>query len=304
MKRILLVACAAWLSGTANAFAVPVYAAWVASFGNDTNDCTRTAPCASFTAAFAQVRPSGVIHVVDTGAFGPLTITHSVTIDGGGLGNTFGAQGLGIAPVQFTVNAGTSDVVTIQNLTLSGAFDPIVLSGAPTGIRVNSVGSLHVQHCVFDAFIDRAIDFRATGAELQMKEVTINDMATGTGVYVANARASLEHVSINKTQTAVIAAGSSTVSVTHSTFNGNGTALAAAYGPTAQLNADDCVLTNNQWGIVAAQGAKAYVSRSALFNNFIVALFNDGMSSVISYGDNRFAGNASDGTFTSMAAPK
>jgi len=70
------------------------------------------------------------------------------------------------------------------------------------------------------------------------------------------------------------------------------------------LHIDDCTMTNNQWAVVAGQGATAYVSRSTLTNNFITALFNDGTSHLISYGDNRFASNASDGAFTGLASVK
>ena len=70
------------------------------------------------------------------------------------------------------------------------------------------------------------------------------------------------------------------------------------------LNVDDCMMTNNQWAVVVSQGAKAYVGRSSFFNNGITALFNDGMSFAISYGTNQFAGNASDGAFTSGMALK
>jgi hypothetical protein len=101
-----------------------------------------------------------------------------------------------------------------------------------------------------------------------------------------------------------LASGSSTVSIRRSTANGNGSGFVAAYGPTAELHVDDCMLTNNQWGIVVASGARAYISRSTLSNNFITALFNDGSSTLVSFGNNQFASNASDGAFTATATVK
>lgn len=289
------------------AAASPSYAGfdvYISSAGIDTGTCIRTAPCASFGFAFAQLSGNGVIHVVDQGTYGRLVITHGVTIDGGGIASQTFSGGLSLPPVSvFAIAAGASDVVTITNFTISG--HSVEAPGLePAGITVTSVGALHIEHCTFAGFSSAAIDFRATGALLDMQDVTITDMPSGNGVYVANARATLDHVSISRTQTAVLAAGSSTVSITHSTANGNGSGFVAAYGPTAEIHIDDCTITNNQWAVVVSGGAKAYVSRSALFTNFITALFNDGSSFLISYGDNRFAGNASDGAFTSTVSMK
>jgi hypothetical protein len=155
---------------------------------------------------------------------------------------------------------------------------------------------------VLIGYHDFGIDFRATGAELQLKDVTITDMPVGTGVYVSNARASLDHVAIHSTRAGVISAGSSAVSITHSTANGNAEAFAAAYGPTAEIHIDDCLMTNNEWAVVVANGAKAYVGRSSLFNNTISALFNDGSSFLYSFGTNQLIGNAVDGLFTATVS--
>jgi len=300
MKRLFtalaIVACLVFRSTSAFAG----IDSWVSSTGSDASSlCLRSAPCATFTKAFSQTSTGSVIHVLDSGAYGTLTITKSVTIDGGGIGTTLGSDGDSISNIpQFVINAGSADVVTLQNFTMSGGHF------SSDAISVSNVGALHVQNCVFVAFATAAVSFQAANGLLDMKNVTIMDMPTGTGVYVANARASLDDVSLNHLQTGVLAAGSSTVSIRHSTANGNGTAFAAAFGPTAQLNVDDCMMTNNQWAVVVSQGAKAYVGRSSFFNNGITALFNDGMSFAISYGTNQFAGNASDGTFTAGMALK
>jgi len=274
---------------------------YVASTGADTGGCQRSVPCATFAYAFSQVQVNGVIHVIDHGGYGVVSITHGVTIDGGGLASNLHHDAFPLASV-FSIAAGTADVVTIENFTISGNY--AVGAFEPSAIAVTSVGALHVEHCTFVGFVNTAIDFRATGALLDMKDVTITDIPTGNGVYVANARASLEHVNISRTQTALLAAGSSAVSISHSAANGNGSGFVAAYGPTAEIHVDDCTMTNNQWAVVVSNGARATVSRSSLFNNFITAMFNDGASFLISYGDNRFAGNATDGAFTSTLTVK
>jgi len=299
MKRVRAALALVCLGFSSSAFAG--WDTYVSSTGSDANaptGCTRVLPCATFSGTFGATVANGVIHVIDQGAYGTLTITHGVTLDGGNIGSAIGGSGSTIfLASQIVVNA-PSAIVTIENLTLSGS------NIAPNGIAVTNVGGLHVQNCTFSGFTTAAINFQSASGQLEMTNVSISDIPSGNGVIVVNARAALDSVRIHHTQTAVLASGSSTVSIRRSTVNGNGSGFVAAYGPTAELHVDDCMMTNNQWAVVVASGARAYLSRSTLSNNFITAMFNDGMSSLISYGDNHFASNASDGTFTSTLTTK
>jgi hypothetical protein len=54
---------------------------FVATTGNDTNLCTLLAPCRSFAAAMPYTDPEGEIIVLDSGAYGRVTITQPVTIE-------------------------------------------------------------------------------------------------------------------------------------------------------------------------------------------------------------------------------
>ena len=55
---------------------------WVSGFGDDANACSRTAPCKTFAGAIGKTAVAGQIHVLDSGDYGAVTITKSVTIDG------------------------------------------------------------------------------------------------------------------------------------------------------------------------------------------------------------------------------
>src|SRR6187401_3348148 len=55
--------------------------AWVASNGNDSNACTRVAPCASLAGALAKTGANGEITCADSANYGLVSITQSVTID-------------------------------------------------------------------------------------------------------------------------------------------------------------------------------------------------------------------------------
>src|ERR671939_1663914 len=57
---------------------------WVSGVGDDANPCSRTAPCKTFAGAISKTADGGEIDCIDPGGFGAVTITKSVTIDGGG----------------------------------------------------------------------------------------------------------------------------------------------------------------------------------------------------------------------------
>src|SRR6187401_2670805 len=100
---------------------------WVSGVGDDANPCSRTAPCKTFAGAISKTATSGVINALDPGGFGAVTITKSITIDGGGgplagiLSNGF-TQGI-------LINSATAKV-TIRNVSIEGA------TTALNGIRV------------------------------------------------------------------------------------------------------------------------------------------------------------------------
>jgi len=108
---------------------------WVAGLGDDANPCSRTFPCKTFAGAFPKTAAGGQISVVDPGAYGTLTITKAITIEGGGeLGSMVNAGFNG-----FVIAAGPNDNVTLRNLQIDG-----VTSGKG-GIVINSAGSVQIE---------------------------------------------------------------------------------------------------------------------------------------------------------------
>src|ERR1700733_5985919 len=84
---------------------------WVSGVGDDANPCSRTAPCKTFAGAISKTAASGEIDVLDPGAFGTVTITKAITIDGHGV---FAAGVAGI-----TVTAGAPDSVVLRGLAIT-----------------------------------------------------------------------------------------------------------------------------------------------------------------------------------------
>ena len=67
---------------------------WVSGVGDDANPCSRTAPCKTFAGAISKTASSGEINCLDSGGFGAVTITKSMTIDCKGMGGGILAQTL------------------------------------------------------------------------------------------------------------------------------------------------------------------------------------------------------------------
>jgi hypothetical protein len=99
--------------------------------GSNSNSCDNIlTPCLTFAGAVVQLNPDGEVIVLDSGGYGPVTITKGVTIEAPAGVTAFIHPASGSA---ITVNAGPSDKVTLRALTLNG--------GSDNGITVNSVGT-------------------------------------------------------------------------------------------------------------------------------------------------------------------
>src|ERR1041384_8226160 len=89
---------------------------WVSEVGSDSNPCSRTAPCATFSGAISKTAAGGEIDCLDPGGFGAVTITKAITIDCGGV--TGGILAAGVNGV--IVNAGVNDRIVLRNLSIQG----------------------------------------------------------------------------------------------------------------------------------------------------------------------------------------
>lgn len=116
---------------------------WVSGVGDDANPCSRTAPCKTFAGAISKTAPGGEIDVMDDGGFGGVTITKSITINGGGhlAGILISGAINGV-----TINAASTDVVTLRGLTFTG------VSGALNAVRYQAAKYVVIENCTIDGF--------------------------------------------------------------------------------------------------------------------------------------------------------
>src|SRR5918911_327250 len=108
---------------------------WVSGVGDDVNPCSRTAPCKTFAGAISKTAAGGEIDALDDGGFGTVTITKSITIDGGGhIASILGAGTNGVNVNDIATATPGTIVVRLRNLTINGVGTGLVgvrfLSGA------------------------------------------------------------------------------------------------------------------------------------------------------------------------------
>src|SRR5450756_526187 len=129
--------------------------------GNNLNSCDNVnTPCQTFAGAVTQLNPDGEVIVLDSGGYGPVTITQGVTIEAPAGVTAFIHPPSGDA---ITVNAGAG-TVTLRGLVLN--------VGTNNGITVNSVGTLNVENCFITGFSGTGILLNSA-ARLNVKGTNI-----------------------------------------------------------------------------------------------------------------------------------
>jgi hypothetical protein len=124
---------------------------FVSAAGSDSNPCTFAAPCRHFQAAVNATSAGGEVDALDPAGYGPITISHAITIEGQGWSYIAPPAG-GNA---ITISAGVSDQITIRGVSLNG----VGISGTTNGIVFNFGGALTVKDCVISNMANDGIHF-------------------------------------------------------------------------------------------------------------------------------------------------
>jgi hypothetical protein len=298
---------------TLAAFAISVAAhaqatrSWVSGVGDDANPCSRTAPCKTWAGAISKTAVGGEIDALDPGGFGALTITSSITIDGGG-GQVASILVAGTNGI--TISAPTGSVVNLRNLRFQGLVGNAV--GGLTGISFVGGSVLHIEHCAIYGFTQSGIGINlASGGQVFIDDTTSQDN-TGDGLSVVGTvggTAGEVHVSVSNSHfsnnaVGVFAGDSGAVDIRTSDANGNtgaGFQAEATTNPTLMNIADSMAANNGGAGVSVGggtAGAKIRVSNVSLFGNG--SGFQTGTNGQIqSWGNNA---NPGSGTPTSKIA--
>jgi hypothetical protein len=264
---------------------------WVAGTGNDADPCSRTAPCKTFAGAISKTAINGIINCIDSGAYGTVTIIHSVTIDCHDVFASILNGKEGVTGVIINVAAGDPNdplrTVRLRNIDISG----IGLGNA--GISILSAAAVILEDLAVSGNVKQGIvDSRADGNTMLAIKNSIVTNNAGPGIAaVASApnNVVLDNVHSIKNAYGVAMAKNNSVVINRSVFSNNTTAGVEA-DSGAQLMMDNSVVSYNAIGISASGGPVA-------FGNTDVTLNGTGISGVTtSFGNNRIFSNAAAGT--------
>lgn len=266
---------------------------WVSGTGNDANPCSLTAPCKTFAGAISKTAEGGEISVLDPGGYGAVTITKSITIDGGtGSGwASILSSGVNGVIVNVTTNPSTA-VVILRNITINGTRHGTCGAGL-NGIRYLAGNKLIVEKCTIYGFSQKAIDVNLTATgTLMVKDSTIDDNTDG--IAMTNSAGTMKADITNTKMHANVNSGlnlfSGTASISNSVVSETGNVAIIAQGGS-NINATNNVLANNAIGLQTTASATLRISNNDILSN-TTGLNNAGTTT--SPTNNKFLGNTTD----------
>ena len=289
-----------------------------ATTGNDVNDCLRPTPCRNFQRGHDAVADGGEVVALDSGGYGALSITKSVTITGVG----YHAAATAIAPgaTAVLINAPGKTVI-LRDLTMTGG------GTGDSGVLVANAVTVYIERCVISRFAGAGIIYQ-TNNRLFVTDTVSRSNGYGLFVFtlgVGTARINvdrsrfqqnffhgihLDEESIEASITNSImsengsggllifrtgpSAGNTRANVAHSTAANNGGDGFAVGGPGAnELNIEYSVARGNVGsGMTVQDGDIIRVSNSVSTNNGTG--FNNGGGTFASRGNNTVDGNGTN----------
>ncbi len=209
---------------------------FVSAEGSDANPCTVTQPCLSFQQAFNTSLANGVINVLDPGGYGPLVITHGISIQGRGFAGI--VQNAGDA---ITISVTTRDPVTLNGLLIDGG------GTGQNGINITSGPFVQILNCVVRHFQQNGIlDQTSTnGSNLLIEDTIASDNNDGIVVGPGVTNTSLSRVTANNNNIGVAPQGNN-MTIANSVISNNNVGLDSFAGVNWLAKT---VISGNRFGI-------------------------------------------------------
>ena len=245
---------------------------WVSGVGDDVNPCSRTAPCKTYAGAISKTAKDGEISTLDPGGFGAVTITKSITINGGGAGQGYGSI------LASLVNGIVINITDAADVRKTVRLDWLNLNGASTGldgIRFIAGTALFVENVVIDGFTGDGIDLTASTQainQLHMRNVSIRNVATGVNINNSGTNATqltMDNCSISKATNGLSAGNGTRGQIFKSSFHsctGSGITVTEGASPTEFAVADSSI-TANGTGINTGAGVEVLIARTTITGN-------------------------------------
>jgi hypothetical protein len=286
----------------------PIFAAqrtFVSTSGVNNPTCSLSAPCRDFAAAIAATSANGEVIVLDSGGYGPVTITQSASIIAplgvfAGISVFPGLDGV-------TVNAGPTGKVTLRGLTING-------QGGNNGVHVVSGKEVQIEDCTLAGLASNGVYVQG-GDAVHIKRI----VARGNGQVGVSIDTPPAPVMVTVTDSvlssnvqhgflALITPGGSTIhaALARVTSAGNGAggfvANSGNVGNVTMTVADSVAAENGQAGVQASgTNATAVVSGSWLVRNATVDLLQSASAVLRTSGNNTLTGRGAadvSGTLT------
>jgi len=270
---------------------------WVSGVGSDSNPCSRTAPCKTFAGAYANTAAGGEIDALDPGGYGTLTISKSITIDGGA-GQV--ASVLASGTPAFIVN-GSGVIVTLRNISMQG-----ILSGN-IGVEILNAARVSIENCNIQGFTTYGVYFASSsaGSKLTITDSVVHDNA-GYGVVLlpttsgAAGLAALDNDKISHNGIGMFVGDNAKGTVNRSIISNNtgGGAIISTSTALALLELDGSSVSDNSGtglSLMLSGGHPVVrLSDSSIYANTGNSMTIPSGADVISYGTNRINDNGPD----------
>lgn len=265
---------------------------WVSGVGDDVNPCSRTAPCKTYAGAISKTAKDGEISTLDPGGFGAVTITKSITINGGN-----GGQGYGSILAALTTGV-IINITDVNDIRKSVRLDWLNINGASSGIdgvRFVAGNALHVSNTLIDGFTSDGIEVTATNSTVVVENTRLrNCVGTGIRTNSTGIKATVASSVITRNGVGVDIQNGTLASVYDSTVANNTSHGLQVAEPTSgsNLNIVGTNISNNAGtGVNVVGSSRARIARCNIFqNNVSLAPAN----LVDSGGNNSIAGNTTN----------
>jgi hypothetical protein len=295
MRRVLQVGMLlVWTVGLAAVANAQATRTWVSGVGDDVNPCSRTAPCKTYAGAISKTAKDGEISTLDPGGFGAVTITKSITINGGGGGQGYGSILAALSPQGVLVNI--TDPADVRK---SVRLDWLNINGASTGtngIRMIAGLVLHVENTLVDGFTTNCLELNMTaGAEIFVNNSTFRNCG-GAGVRQQTTGGTLNGSYNNVRMTNNVNgfnAQAGTANVTNCVISGNsGSGILGSTATGNVINASNNEVTNNGSGINASTAQTTIRINNNFVHRNATGINNAGV--IETYQNNKVRGNTAE----------
>ena len=317
MKTIRLIACSilfAVLQVAAHCSASALAATpqtFVSGAGNDSNPCSREAPCRTFAHVIEQSDAGGEIVVLDSAEYGIVSIDRDISIEASKgvyarIDVPSGASGINVSP--------NATRVSLRGLRITSKG-----SNLATGISFKSAGRLYVEDCILEGF--QGLGFKEVGIAVSngdpltsnagtvyVKDTAIRNWNVGIkadGFYAPNdkfglgAEITLENVRLESNEVGLQVRQRHKATIHDSVISGNVIGLSVFAGDfhSAKIVIDRCVVAYSAGNGVESFGADStfpgvvVLSNSTVVNNFTGTHRGPG-GLLFSRGNNSIEGNA------------